>query len=59
MITIYAIILTHFIHEFNFESILGTRPKGIFSYFRGLVTKNRSKLNQNLAKLMIPKIGLL
>ena len=43
--------LTRIIHEFNFETILGTRPKVIYAYFAGLVTTNRSKLNQNLAKL--------
>ncbi len=28
--------LTRFIHEFNFEAILGTCPEGIYAYFKGL-----------------------
>lgn len=43
--------LTRIIHEINFESILGTSLKGIYVYFAGLVTTNRSKLTQNLSAI--------
>ncbi|MGM0478216.1 MAG: hypothetical protein ACQERC_03255 [Bacteroidota bacterium] len=51
-------VLTRLIHEFNFEPILGTSTKGIYAYFAGLVTTNRSKLNQNLIDKSVPKNGL-
>ncbi|WP_240612587.1 helix-turn-helix domain-containing protein [Brumimicrobium salinarum] len=51
--------ITRIIHAFNFKSILGTRPKVIYAYFSGLVTTNRSKLNQNLTNTQIPKNGFL
>jgi len=56
---VFKIYLARIIHEFNFESILGTRPKVIYAYFAGIVTTNRSKFNQNLAQLSVPKFGVL
>jgi len=44
-------ILAWIIHEINFEAILGTSLKGIYVYFAGLVTTNRSKLTQNLSTI--------
>jgi len=43
--------LARIIHEINFEAILGTSLKGIYLYFAGLVTTNRSKLTQNLSTI--------
>ena len=46
--------LDRIIHEINFEAILGTSLKGIYVYFAGLVTTNRSKLTQNLSPTWTP-----
>jgi hypothetical protein len=51
--------VTRIINEFNFEAILGTSTKGIYAYFAVLVTTNRSKLNQNLIKSIVPKNGVI